>query len=528
MNQLVKKLCGCSRILSVIAALLSATVLPAARLSFHEVRVDRDNHVLPWHSDEPGTAYDHILKLLWFYWRHVPAYFDCCQPDGKPLGAVDLPKYMVYRTLENRGIGGDQFAMMLSSWAAYYQYTGDPALLMNMVYQADTYLAHSLSPTNAVWPNLPYPCNTEPKLQYDGDLVLGKDITQPDKAGSLGAELITLFKMTGDFKYLDAAVNIADVLAAKTKPGDADHSPLPFKVNALTGEVRSAYTTNWTGTLRLFQDLISLQKGNADQYKVSFGQILEWLKTYPIQNNKWGPFFEDIPGWSDTQINASTLAWYLMVNKSWDPNWKHDVRHIQDWVIQKLGNKDFGQQIGVLTINEQTACAVPGQSHTSRHASVELRYAAETGDERNKEMAIRQLNWATYFVDDDGKNRYPDPKTYEIWWTDGYGDFVRHYLRAMATDPELAPSGQNHILDSSSVVRDVKYAPDQISYKTFDENSTETLRLVRKPLSVLCGDTTLNDARTLDAGGWSWKPIKSSGVLQVHHVSCRQVAITIK
>lgn len=50
--------------------------------------------------------------------------------------------------------------------------------------------------------------------------------------------------------------------------------------------------------------------------------------------------------------------------------------------------------------------------------------------------AIRQLNWATYMVDTDGKNFYP---TNAIWMTDGYGDYVRHYLRAMAAVPQLAP-----------------------------------------------------------------------------------------
>ena len=49
---------------------------------------------------------------------------------------------------------------------------------------------------------------------------------------------------------------------------------------------------------------------------------------------------------------------------------------------------------------------------------------------------MRRLNWATYSVDADGKNRYPND---DIWLTDGYGDYVRHYLRAMASFPELAP-----------------------------------------------------------------------------------------
>lgn len=508
--------------LQKLLCLLCATVCVAApsaeRLSFHPLRLDAQGHILPWYSANPGASYDHTLGLVWFYWRHIPSYF-YARPGLPTLGSPDTPKFMVSRTLENSGIGGDQFAMMLSSWAAYYQYTGDPALIDDMKYEADTYLAHSLSPETAIWPHLPFPCNVEPRMVYDGDLIAGKDVTQPDKAGSFASELITLYKITGDQKYLDAAVTIADVLAAKTQPGDSDHSPLPFKVNAITGEVKSAYTTNWTGTLRLFQELDQLHRGKTEDYTRAFGQILGWLKKYPVQTNKWGPFFEDVPGWSDTQINATTLAWYLMENKSWDPDWKQDVRRIQDWVIAKLGNPSLQDKLGVLTINEQTAYPIPGQSHTSRHASVELRYAAETGDSRNREMAIRQLNWATYYVDDDGKNRYPDPNSYEVWWTDGYGDFVRHYLRAMAWDPELAPPGQNHILRSTSTVRSVSYKSRAIEYATYGKDSEEILRTASKPSRVLLSGKPSKD--------WTWRPLSNGGVLTVRHKDSAQVSIQL-
>ena len=70
------------------------------------------------------------------------------------------------------------------------------------------------------------------------------------------------------------------------------------------------------------------------------------------------------------------------------------------------------------------------------------------------ENAVRQLFWATYMVDDDGKNCYPRD---EVWMTDGYGDYVRHYLRAMAFRPELAPSEQNHLLSTSSVIQLIEY-----------------------------------------------------------------------
>ena len=510
----------------ILVFLLLISTCPAAeKVGFHPLRIDHNGKILPWYADDPGVSYDKTLNLVWSYWSHMIPYWDI-QPDrivdgkkvpGTRRGALDLPKYMLFRTQETLGIGGDQFAMLLSSWELYYRYSGNAAVKANMIYLADTYLAHSLSPDNAAWPHVPYPCNGGTDLVYDGDLVLGKDVTQPDKAGSFAAELVTLYEATGNEKYLSAAVAIANVLAAETKPGDADHSPLPFKVNALTGEVKSAYTTNWTGTLRLFQELKRLKQNDSAHYQQAFDTILSWMKQYPLATNKWGPFFEDVNGWSDTEINAETFAWYLMDNKSWDEDWKRDVRRTQDWVVEKLGNPEILPAMGVLTINEQTAYAVPGQSHSSRHASVELRYAQETGDLTNKDMAIRQLNWATYFVDDDGKNKYPDPKTFEIWWTDGYGDFVRHYLRSMAAFPELAPKGQSHLLHSTSVVKEIKYAPRRIDYTVFDSEGTAALRVAAKPTAVLVDGKMTTD--------WTWRALASGGVVRVHHHQGHAVSI---
>src|SRR5262249_39232615 len=155
----------------------------------------------------------------------------------------------------------------------------------------------------------------------------GKDVAQLDKAGSLGLELVHLYKIKNDPIFLDAAVRIANTLAANVKTGDADHSPLPFKVNVFTGKVvllnttdklhhnaldTSCYSSNLTPTLQLFDDLIELKKGNITAYKTGFDKILAWTKKYPVAMNKWGPFFEDVGEWSETQINAMTCARYMM------------------------------------------------------------------------------------------------------------------------------------------------------------------------------------------------------------------------
>ncbi len=160
-----------------------------------------------------GRSYDHIIKLVWNFW------------DTMRIDMNGLPYHMNHQVWEEdfndrRGIGGDQIQMALSSWALLYAYTGNPRIVENMKFMADYYLTHSLSTSDCKWPDLPYPYNTFIYSGiYDGDMILGKGYTQPDKAGSLGIELITLYKICGRENYLDAAIRIANTLAINVTSG---------------------------------------------------------------------------------------------------------------------------------------------------------------------------------------------------------------------------------------------------------------------------------------------------------------------
>jgi hypothetical protein len=203
-----------------------------------------------------------------------------------------------------------------------------------------------------------------------------------------------------------------------------------------------------------------------------------------------GPFFEDIPtaDYSDTEINADTLAAYILEHPDWGGDHKEQAAKILRWTEDRLGNHNFSA-IHVTPINEQTKYLVPGNSHTSRHAAVKLLYCEKTGDCRNQEEEIRPLNWATYSINDDGRNRYSND---DIWLTDGYGDYVRHYLRAMASLPALAPEDQNHLLRTSSVIRKVEYEPTAIAYLKFDDSSEEELKIGGGfPVGVIGGKVQL-------------------------------------
>ena len=130
-----------------------------------------------------------------------------------------------------------------------------------------------------------------------------------------------------------------------------------------------------------------------------------------------------------------------------------------------------------------------------------------------------------------------------VWLTDGYGDYVRHFLWAMAAAPETAPRDEEHILSSTSVIQEVDYAPIpdkyygddlgntdhktiRVFYKTYDKSGTEQLRLSEKPSSILLDH---KPAKELDKGlageGFSWKAFTNGGLLTIQRQNSLGVII---
>ena len=186
---------------------------------------------------------------------------------------------------------------------------------------------------------------------------------------------------------------------------------------------------------------------------------------------------------------------------------------------------DKWKKYGVIVTNEQTVYQTPGESHTARQGADELLYVSLSGDSTYYWNAIHQLSWATYMVDVDGKNRFPQD---ENWLTDGYGDYVRHYLRAMATVPQLAPPDEDHILSTTSVIQQADYRGNlkkfiflnfenvdtnkvRIFYRTYDDEGTEIIRMKSKPSQVLVNNNPIKETTTGE--GYEWKQFSEGGVL---------------
>ena len=115
------------------------------------------------------------------------------------------------------------------------------------------------------------------------------------------------------------------------------------------------------------------------------------------------------------------------------------------------------------------------------------------------------------------------------WFSDGYGDYMRHFQRGMASVPEWAPPNESHLLGSTSVVRDIRYGEKEIVYVTFDKSSREVLRLREVPVSVRAGSKSISRVQHLQADepGYTIEPAASGGfVVRIRHMQSGKVTVS--
>jgi hypothetical protein len=152
---------------------------------------------------------------------------------------------------------------------------------------------------------------------------------------------------------------------------------------------------------------------------------------------------------------------------------------------------------------------------------------ARTGDERVRELAVRALNYATYFARSDGRISCCGQRpTNTYWFSDGYADYLRSFSWAMSAMPELAPKREDHLLGSTSVVQTVTYRNHGLSYRTFDADSVETLRLSYVPRRIVAGTTVLRPRADLESAGYSVRPAGGGDfIVRIRHDSARRIRI---
>ncbi len=480
-------------------------------------------------------AYDRVLRLAWDFLLHTV-----------PTESNGLKTYFAYCCIDQHKLRGEAwphnpaglYAMLADSAVAYYAYSGDRAVVELVEGMLDYHLSHGTTPSAWSWGSVPYASSNHGATEYRGahDFKYdqkhpgrgdGYGVIEPDKLGELGYGYLKFYEFTDASRYRDAAVACADALARHVRAGDDTHSPWPFRVYAEDDVVREEYSANVIGPLRLLDELIRLNLGDVPAYQKARQTAWTWMMTYPMRNQRWVAYFEDVPI-SDkldnfNQYSAMETARYILTHPEYDSDWRAHVQNLIDWVEKTFGvdvPHEPGVQWGAKAISEQIVDMHKMGSHTSRYASVNALWYEKTGDARAKEKAFRSFNWATYMCRENGAVNDLAVASQTIWFSDGYGDYIRHFMAGLGSVPEWAPPRQNHLLRSTSIVRSVSYQPEEVTYSTFDGDSTEVLRLAFAPQRVTAEGKELPRRNDLAAPGWTFD---EHHVLRIRHEGSHEI-----
>ena len=532
--------------LALSAAVAAEDVYVNAQVPWHPAVLDAQGRLLAWYQPEKNLGYDKVLRLGWDFIEHKV-------PNDTRSG-TGLKIYLINAVMDGRTLQGANwqhnpamvFASFVDSLVGWYPYSGDPEAVQVVREMLDHQLAHGTTPSDWDWPGVPFATNCDDQPDY-GHCI--QDMPQEfyggietDKIGELGTGYALFYKLTSDRKYLEAAIRCANALAKHVRPGDAEHTPWPFRVDARTGVTLALeeYGGDVAGSLRLFEELLQINAGDTQPYRKARDMAWRWMVENLFNRdspawNKWTGYFEDVPRQPNdfNQLTPMAASYYILAHENpadTDPQWMTHVGDLLDLVKARLARGPF---FAAQAIDEQTTpdgrfacCSRAGQGdHTARWAAINAMYFEKAHDGQARENAFRSLNYATYFARSDGLiaccgGDYSDP----YWFSDGYSDYLRHFQWAMGAIPDFAPAGQDHILRSSSVVQMVKYGERSVEYRTFDAAANEVLRLSFKPLRVTAGGATLKQRGDTRETGYTIQPLPGGDwIVRVRHVNSGEI-----
>ena len=487
----------------------------------HKVILDSSSKIIPW-TMPFSKAYDQFLHFRWNFIRtKVPNspgpaprssypqyYFYCAFRDSNNILLPDMWMNDVAEKIPN----------WFESARLYYAYTGDMRPLTITKGMVDYSRIHGITPSTYSWPNFPQSASDAGAIEFRGFTTAKRfstDDVQVDHAGDMGATYYRMYLFYGDIKYKTEAINVANVLVKKIRPGNATKSPWPYVVNMKSGKIVSDYGTNWFGCMRLFDMLIAANAGDVKEYMSTREKVQDWVLQYPVKNGLW------VDGHTDnltkgtvnlSNMSASNAGLYISDNPDFDPGWKNILPTLIKWTednfVDKSAPGEPSNMWGANIVSEQVDFMPKMDYQTARYAAQCARWYAVSGDTAYKEKAYRSLNWVTYCNDSNGKAfESPVSKGVNSWWSDSYGEGPSMFYHAFAAVPEWAPPGENHILYSKGVLKNVSYQARKVQYAPTDNNGMEFLRLAFKPTKITVNGIKISLRSNTDEEGYTLKDL---------------------
>ena len=195
--------------------------------------------------------------------------------------------------------------------------------------------------------------------------------------------------------------------------------------------------------------------------------------------------------------------------------------------------REAGLQWGARVISEQIDDVVKMGSHTARFGATNALWFAATGDAAARERAMRSLNWSTYTCTADGIVAVGDDPNEGWWFSDGYGDYIRHFMvdgwarcrSGRRQDNENRPARVDVDRDAT-----VDYGDSsRVAWSTFDADAIETLRLQAAPVRVTVRGEKLSERPDLDDRGFTVHPLPlGDAIVRVRHKVAGPIVVTVR
>jgi hypothetical protein len=398
----------------------------------HPLKFDAAGRLEPW------TAWRRALALEMDYYRTCPldhgyprfASETFLDADWTPSGARDD----IIPATQN-GLG-------IISYVKYAAWAKADWPLETARLLGEYLVNETLTPAAGAYPCFTRSTGRRGRFPQAGDAGSQSDRPyeiEPDKGGIAGFALALLGRTLGEEKFVAQALGNARTLARHQQPGDADHSPWPFRADHRSGAARGPIAGNMSFIMRLYDELIG--SGHAE-FEAPRAALWHWIIECQIPSARSGgklfaQFFED----HDTPTNRSAwaplnLARYLLERReALDPEWLEHARLLIEFTRENFTHEEFGVRV----CHEQDEDAQAWGGINSTYGAVLALYARAAGDEFLALDGRNALNYTLHLIDAAGRPRDVAVNSNPGGWQeDAHTDVIHNVIDAVRAYPEWA------------------------------------------------------------------------------------------
>ncbi len=403
----------------------------APALAGHRVRYDASGRLLPW------TSWNRALDLEMHFYRSCPL------DRGYPRFVTSTFLDGDWNPHPGRTdtIPATQNGMGILSYLGYHALRGgrDPHWVDTARAMGDYLVRETLTPADGNYPGFTRSTGVRDRLPLPADAGSQGDRPyeiEPDKGGIAGYALLCLAAATGEARYRDQALHNARVLAAHQAPGDAQHSPWPFRVDYRDGSPRGPVSGNMVYALRLYDAL--LDAGHSE-FVAPREALWRWIRDYQIPSASsdgalFAQFFED----HETPTNRTAwsplnLARYLLERRATlHPQWLACAGRLVEFVRRTFTHQEYG----VTVCHEQDEDPNAWGGINATYGAVLALYAAASDSPGLAEEARAALDFTLYSIDSRGRPRDLH-KNAEVggWQEDAHTDVIHNYVEVLRAYP---------------------------------------------------------------------------------------------